>query len=367
MSFDPAGSLRYRSFFGVLLVLAAMLPPSLATAGRGPHITVMTQNLYLGTRLNDTFEASSWWELVSAVSEDWSNVLANDFPTRARVLSEEIVRTRPEVVGLQEVTLWREQSPGDLLAHPTPNATLVALDFLAILQRELSLRGVPYTAVATSTNADVEAPRLGPGGSLVDLRITDRDVLMVRDDVAGRVSNPMEGHYTAQLTVPFLTGPVRSTRGWTSIDYRLDRQTTVRIFNTHLEVGPAGAGTVQELQGTEVLAIVAASPHPVIALGDFNSPADGSGTDTYQHLTAPLEDAWASARPADSGSTCCQAELLSNAVGREHARIDLVLTSEDWPVTRVARTGAQPFRAGPPPLWASDHSGVTARIAVPRQ
>jgi hypothetical protein len=33
----------------------------------------------------------------------------------------------------------------------------------------------------------------------------------------------------------------------------------------------------------------------------------------------------------------------------------------------VARTADRPFRAGPPPLWVSDHFGVTARIVVPRR
>ena len=46
-------------------------------------------------------------------------------------------------------------------------------------------------------------------------------------------------------------------------------------------------------------------------------------------------------------------------------RIDLVLTSDRLTVTRTARTGDQPFRAGPPPLWASDHLGVTARVRIP--
>jgi hypothetical protein len=31
----------------------------------------------------------------------------------------------------------------------------------------------------------------------------------------------------------------------------------------------------------------------------------------------------------------------------------------------VMRTGDRPFRDGPPPLWASDHFGVTAEIVVP--
>jgi endonuclease/exonuclease/phosphatase family metal-dependent hydrolase len=102
----------------------------------------------------------------------------------------------------------------------------------------------------------------------------------------------------------------------------------------------------------------------VIAVGDFNSPADGSATPTHRDLTAVLEDAWASARPADPGWTCCQPHTLADAVGHEHMRIDLVLTSEDWPVARVERNADQPFRAAPPPLWASDHFGVTARIVI---
>ena len=103
----------------------------------------------------------------------------------------------------------------------------------------------------------------------------------------------------------------------------------------------------------------------MIALGDFNSPADGSGTDTYARLTEVLDDAWVTDRAADPGPTCCQAELLDNAVGQEDVRLDLVLVPEGWRVRSVARSGAEPFRTAPPPLWASDHVGVTAQIIVP--
>ncbi|MGY1590885.1 endonuclease/exonuclease/phosphatase family protein [Geodermatophilus sp. SYSU D00708] len=360
----PARPLRYRSLLAVVAVLAATLPAAVAVAPGGPQLTVMTQNTYVGTGLTDTFAVSSWPELVAAVSQDWANVLANDVPTRAGALADEIARLRPEVVGLQEVTLWRDQTPSDVRTHPAPNATRVAFDHLALLLDRLRARGLPYVAVATSTNADVEAPRLEPGTGLVDLRVTDRDVLLVRADVAARVSDPRHGHYAAERRLPFLTGPVRNTRGWTSIDYRVGPRTSVRIVNTHLEVGGPGSGPVQVRQADELLAIVAASPHPVIALGDFNAPADGSATDTYRDLTAVLDDAWTAVRPGDPGPTCCQGELLADPVGREGVRIDLVLTSGDLTVTGVARTGDEPFRSSPPPVWASDHVGVTARIAV---
>jgi endonuclease/exonuclease/phosphatase family metal-dependent hydrolase len=295
------------------------------------------------------------------VAEDWTHVLANDLSTRAGALADEIATARPDVVGLQEVTLWREQTPADLA--PVPDARTVVLDALAVLQRALARRGTPYTAAAVSTNADLEPPRRGPHG-LVDLRITDRDVLLVRTDAASRVSNARHGHYARTLTLPSLPRPVRNIRGWVSVDYRAGR-TTVRILSTHLEVGsPRGAAAVQAAQGEELLDLVAGSRQPVIVLADANSPADGSASSTYAHLTAVLHDAWASAHPDAAGPTCCQAEMLNNPPGRLDRRIDLLLSSEDWPVDRVARTGLRPFRSGPPPLWASDHAGVTARFTL---
>jgi endonuclease/exonuclease/phosphatase family metal-dependent hydrolase len=361
MTSGRARWLLYRSVLAVASVIAAVLPSGVVVVAGDAQITVMTRNLYVGAGLGDAFGASSWPELTAAGSNDWAHLLASDFPTRAEALADEVARARPDVLGLQEVTLWRDQTPSDVQTQPTPNATHVAFDFLAILQEQLGARGTPYTAVATSTNVDIEFPRLDPGGGLVDLRITDRDVLMVRTDLAERAENPRAGHYTAQFSEPFLTGPVTSTRGWTSIDYWPEPTTTVRIFDTHLELG----GPTQELQADETLSMVAASPYPVIALGDFNAPADSPAAPAYQKLTAVLHDAWTTARPGDPGWTCCQA--LEDAARHENVRIDLVLTSEDWPVTLARRTGDQPFRAAPPPLWASDHFGVTARVVIPRK
>jgi endonuclease/exonuclease/phosphatase family metal-dependent hydrolase len=371
MTADRPRRRRDRSLLAVGTVLALLLPSCTGATVREAvdpdvAVTVMTLNLYVGTPVGDVFGASAWPELEAAGSRAWADLLTTDFPTRARALADQIVAARPDVVGLQEVTLWRDQIPGDVMTQRTADATREAFDFLAILRRELSDRGVPYTPVVTAANADVEFPRLDPAAGPVDVRLTDRDVLMVRAELEDRVGNPSEGRYTAQFDESFLAGPGTSTRSWTSIDYRPDPGTTVRIFNTHLEVGDAVTGTTQQQQGDEFLALVAGSPHPVIALGDFNSPADGSSTPTYRNLTAVLHDAWASERPADPGWTCCQPPPLADPVGREFTRLDLVLTSEDWAVTDVARTGDQPFRAGPPPLWASDHFGVTARIVVPR-
>ena len=368
MSQRPARSIRTRGILAVIVAVVAALVPTGAAQGSegGPKLTVLTRNLYLGTGLDNTVFATTLPDLVQAVTTDWSNVLATDFPTRARALADEIVGAHADVVGLQEVTLWRDQTPADL--NPTPNATHVVFDFLAILQAQLAARGSPYTAVSTSTNADAEAPRQGANG-LVELRITDRDVILVRSPLAGKFSNPRHGHYAVQLSFTVLaTGSaVTFTRGWASIDYRHDARTTVRILDTHLEVPvPAPPQSQPQLaQGAEFLGVVASSPYPVIALGDFNSAADGSGTLTYGLLTAVLHDEWAAARPTDPGLSCCQNELLTNPTSIADSRIDLVLTTRNWPADRVSLTGNSPFEAAAP-RWASDHFGVTARIELQR-
>lgn len=365
MTPNRARSLRYRTLLAVETVLAALLPPTAAGAADDARLTVMTRNLFVGASVGAAFGARSWPELVTAGDAAWAGLERTDFPARADALAEEIAGARPDVVGLQEVTLWRDQAPGDVRTHPAPNATSVVSDHLALLRAALSARGVPYTPVATSPGVDLEVPRTAPGGGLVDLRLSDRDVLLVRADVADRFGDPDDGRYGAQFSEPLFGEPNTSTRGWTSIDYRPPGRTPVRILNTHLEVVDRATGTTQQRQADEFLEVVAASPYPVVALGDFNSPADGSVPPTYQRLTAALRDAWTAAGRADPGATCCQP--ITDPAGRARARLDLVLTSGDLVVTRAARTGDRPFRAGPPPLWASDHYGVTAQVVIPRR
>lgn len=311
--------------------------------------------------------ATTFPQFVEAVTQARANVIATDFPARAEALADEIAQNGPDLVGLQEVSLWRTQTPSDLAG---PNATTVFQDFLAILQGELAERGLNYTVVSTSTNADVEAPYLDPaapvdpvvGLPLSDIRLTDRDVILARAGVT--TSNPADGHCAAQLTVPTATGqPVTFTRGWTSVDATVNGA-SFRFFNTHLETeSPAPA--IQVAQGNEALAIINTSPLPVIAVGDFNSDAGGSTTPTYANLlTGGLVDAWPAATRNAPGLTCCQNELLTNPVSENATRIDLVLTKGDWQAKKAALVGAKPFRGSPAPLWASDHAGVVAELEL---
>ena len=78
------------------------------------------------------------------------------FPERAKPLAREIKRSKADLVGLQEVALWRTQTPSDGGSPPvspigTP-ATKVEQDFLKILMRELKKIRAGYRVVVESVS-----------------------------------------------------------------------------------------------------------------------------------------------------------------------------------------------------------------------
>src|SRR5262245_1824573 len=177
----------------VVAAVAALAAP--AAQADQPHpfsgdrqVTVMTRNLYLGTDLTPIFAAPSPPALFAAVGAAWAQVQANDFPARAEALADEIAAAEPDLVGLQEAMLFRTDVPPDGPATP---AETVAYDFVDLLVAALAQRGLDYAPAASFTGTDAELPAGLPPTK--DVRLTDRVVVLVRDDARGselKVSNP---------------------------------------------------------------------------------------------------------------------------------------------------------------------------------
>jgi hypothetical protein len=344
---------------------ARTLPAS--DAGR---VTVMTRNIYLGTDLNPLLAAPP--PLVAFVAaETFAKIKATDFPARAEALADEIAATDPHLVGLQEATLYRIQTPGDAAFGGVTPATTVFQDFLAILLEALRARGLDYHVAVVQENTDVEVPAFtgnGPDGlpTFTDVRLTDRDVILARRDV--EVAGPEHAHYVVNQPVVIGGRPVLFLRGWLSLVASVRGQ-TFRFFNTHLETEMFAA--VQTAQATELLGITRASPPPVLLVGDFNSSASGTQTPTYGLLTVGgFHDTWLDVRPSTPGLTCCHAADLRNEEPTLDRRIDLVLigpefmTGNGGPAGGVRATvvGDEPADRTPSGLWPSDHAGVAATL-----
>ncbi len=337
----------------------------------GRLVSVMTQNLDLGATLSGAAAATTPQELIDAVTGIFHAVQATSFPERAEALADEIAAQHPDLIGLQEVALWRSQYPADL--SPTPNALTVEFDFLQILLDALAVRGLRYDVVAVVVENDIEGPADAEGrrcifplgfsqGDCRDIRLTDREVILARADSRGprlHLSNVQVGTFANNLTLSTLTGVFMAQRGWASVDVQVRGQ-SFRFITTHLD---PDAPLVQVAQADEIVQGPAHTMLPVLFVCDCNSPADGTGTASYGHLIAAgFEDAWSAQHPRDPGFTCCEDENLLNSKPTLTARIDLVLFRGDFSVEDVTRVGDAPADRTPSGLWPSDHAGVVARL-----
>jgi endonuclease/exonuclease/phosphatase family metal-dependent hydrolase len=331
-------------------------------------LTVMTQNLYLGSSLNPALEATTPGAFVEAVARIYATVQYTNFPQRAEAIADEIEENEPDLIGLQEVSKW---TTGGL----NPPA---GYDFLAILENDLQARGLHYTAASISHNANIgPAPLVSETCPVVaeqftcSVQLEDRDVILVNDETSGLTwGNPQSGRYATQQAIESPVGPLSFDRGWASIDAKLKHQ-PFRFVDTHLETEESPL--VQQTQAAEFLAGPGKGGTAVVT-GDFNSASDGSTTTSYTQLTAPgkFRDSW-NEKLLGPGNSCCQESntpplapgALNNPVSTLRTRIDLILSRgaarSDGDDAHLI--GDSPFQATPP-FWPSDHAGVVSELSL---
>jgi endonuclease/exonuclease/phosphatase family metal-dependent hydrolase len=343
-------------------------------AGGNKLLKVMTRNLYLGADLTPILVSlASGSNPVPATSATWAKVQVANFPTRATALAEEIAATQPDVIGLQEVFQWRVGPPDSLLPGGGMAATTVAYDFLGTLLSELASRGLTYVVAADIQLIDIELPavdmlRGAPAlDFLVDVRATDRDVILARANL--HTANPSSGHFKALASIP---GTHRFIlRGWASVEVKFQGE-WLRLVDAHTETGRLGNGVFNALQISELVDILADEPLPVVLVGDLNAPgalAEDPGSPSYRDLVSRggFKDSWHALHPDEPGFTCCQGETLTNRSSQARERIDHILFRGPISVRTAALVGgdATDVVEG---LWPSDHAGVLSvlRLENPR-
>ena len=347
-----------------MVAATAVFLSGAAGAGEVPDadLRVMTRNIYVGADIFRVVQAPDPVTLLAEIIAVYNTVLQTDFPARAEALADEILATQPHIVGLQEVSLIRSQTPGDvLIGNPVP-ATDVEFDYLQILLDALADRGLQYEVAAAVENADVELPLFG--AEVSDIRLTDRDVILARSDVL--ITNLVEQNFDANVIIDLSGIEIVFKRGYTALDAWIGPR-PYRIVNTHLEVGGAFGAATQAVQATELADIFAGEFLPVVMLGDFNASPDDPPEQAYGQLTAAgYVDAWPEFT-ALPGNTCCHNETLDDATSTLDERIDLVLVRNvsGFTVGSAEVVGDEPADLTPSGLWPSDHAGVFAALAIP--
>jgi endonuclease/exonuclease/phosphatase family metal-dependent hydrolase len=324
-------------------------------------VTVMTRNIYLGGDIFRPIPAQSRAEFEQLAGQLWAEVQNTDLVgTRAALIAREIRRTKPDLIGLQEVAVWRRGPEGVKDGSTTP-ATEVVYDFLRTLRQRLARLGLRYRVAVKQREADLEAP-IDAG---YDVRLTQHDVILVKRRKGLRVTRRLKDNYDTEVAVDTQGGRLTSRRGWTAVDVRF-RGKRFRFVNTHLE---AFGDDPREAQARELIARGGPlrGKRQYIVVGDFNSDPQDRESDVGAFNVLRdfgLVDSWP--RRFGPGFTCCLEDSGArdtNANAFDH-RIDLILTKPKLRAIRGEVVGDEVRDRAPNGLWPSDHAGAVLRLRL---
>jgi endonuclease/exonuclease/phosphatase family metal-dependent hydrolase len=378
---------RFALLSAVLTVVAVAAPS--ASEARTQHVLrVLTRNLYLGADLTPGLQAKSLNDLNDATGKIFNQVKQNDFPVRARGLAREILKTQPDLVGLQEAALWRTEPTCKYFVPPGPyTATHVVYDYVRLLLAQLNKGKQRYRVVRVEPEFDFETEANTNGSPDhscdEDVRLTMRDAVLARVDDGVQVKDARSGHYKT-LFAPKLVGviSVPVTRGWVSAEVRVRGSRWFRFVDTHLESfdsqasNPTNQGTevgngqIREAQARELIGKggPATGKLPVILVGDLNSDVrtplkPGDGLADRALLNAGFRE-----RSTYKPLSCCLNTPALTAPGGggkisdfDH-KVDHVMTNRPNQIKLLSSkvTGRSPVNG----FWDSDHAGTFSALAL---
>jgi endonuclease/exonuclease/phosphatase family metal-dependent hydrolase len=368
-----------------LMAATAMVAAPQADAkkkSKSVQVKVMTRNIFLGADLGPGLEAGGLGEFVVANGGILREVDETNFPLRAKGLAGEVKQKKPDLIGLQEVALWRTGPFNvDAALDNAPVATDVKYDFLDILLDELEAKGLSYKPAVVKEEFDFEAPAdydnnpaTGTLGAEINGRLTMRDVILVNKDskVDAKLKNPQTGTFSSLYT-PIVGGilPVPVTRGWTAGDVTVSKgkgkdevTRKFRFVNSHFEAfdDETEVPSIRAQQAAQLLAEPADKKKTII-LGDFNSDVatevQAGDAQAYQALL----DGGFTERSTSNPLSCCVSDLFTSPPSEFDHQVDHIMTNRSKGKVKLVNssvTGLEQVNG----VYNSDHAGVFSTLKL---
>ena len=249
----------------LLVALSALVALPAAASAKKQDLKVMARNVYLGADLIPLASAPDKAAFEQAAGQRFQTVQNNHFPRRAKALAAEIKKAKPDIIGVQEATIWRRGADGIKDGSATP-ATQVVYDSSKELQKALRAAGTPYREAVGRTWFDFEAPT----ALNYDVRVTQRDVILVRSGSKVKVRKTFRGGFSNILRVPTQVGVAEQKRGWVGLDGTLAKK-KFRFVSTHLEAYSAQTADQQMQELLKSSGPLGSKKRQTILVGDFNS------------------------------------------------------------------------------------------------
>lgn len=261
------------------LICALTFVPLSPANGEEPYrITVMSRNLYLGADVGVALEKIP--NFPAAAQFMWDQMKQTDFSSRAPKLAKEAALDRPEVIGIQEATVWYCKK--DLFSDKVE-----IFNFLDEFVAATKQTGVGYViAKANGVSAFNPGYSIAPIPFLTKVRdpevfnkvfgqdtaacgFTIGDALLVREDVKDRIIQVGNTEYDATYSiVPKL---MIIYRGYTWADFKVENS-VVRLITTHLEsIWDENKIPNSAIQAQQLVADLKDAKMPIIIMGDFNA------------------------------------------------------------------------------------------------
>ena len=365
---NPNRMARWALAACAVAIAAASFAPAASAAkkkDKDPTLKVMTRNIYLGGNIFLPLGAPDRATFEAKTQELWNQIRFTNFPARAKLLAKEVKRTKPDLIGLQEVATWRRSPNGVKDGSATPS-TQVVYDFLKTYNAALKAEGLKYRVAIAQQEADIEAPT-----QQYDVRLSMRDVILVRTGKgAPKLTAKRSRQFKADIGIPVQTGVVTSKRGWTLVEGSLKGR-KFRFVNTHLE---AAAEAPRVAQAKELVAKggPARSRRSTILVGDLNSDktnaTEASPVAYNTVIGAGFKDAWLQAtKGKETPYTCCLREPTANdkpPFPGDHRIDHILLKGKKVRGLKATVVGTDPKNRTSSGLWPSDHAGWVASLRL---
>lgn len=296
----------------VSIVLVA--PVTAANADVEP-IKVMSRNLYLGA---DVGVALAKIPNMPAASQFmWEQVQQTDFSQRKMILADEIRSEAPDVIGIQEATIWYCKAhfwssktevfnfTKELLNELDGGYIIAEKDGVEANNPGYSIGPIPF--LTKVTDAKTFQPLFGQ--NTADCGFQIGDALLIKKSLKQYVIQVGNSEYEAVYkVVPTL---MEIYRGYTWADITM-QGANVRFVTTHLEsLWDANKIPKAADQARQLVKDLSETKSPIVVIGDFNSdPRDPRP----KNFPNPGEQPTASNK-CPAGSTTCNAYKVMKKAG----------------------------------------------------
>ena len=332
----------------ILVLIATLLAfPMTSTHAAEQPIKVMSRNLYLGADVGVALAKIP--NMPAAAQFMWDQVQKTDFSKRKKILADQIRAESPDVIGIQEATIWYCKAKFwskktevfnftkqflDATKAQGTEYVLAQKDGKTALNTGYSIAAVPFVTMVN--DPETFQPLFGQDKAACGFEIAD--ALAIRADLADKVLTVGNTEYEQTYTIV----PTIMTiyRGYTWADIQIGN-TPVRFVTTHLEsLWDDNKVPNAAIQAQQLIKDLKETKMPVVVMGDFNSdPRDPRMPANPNPGEQPVAS---DACPA--GTSKCNAYLLMTEAGFTDSGPDPLLPENyTWGMNALL-TGPDPVR-----------------------